>query len=244
VALTIVLYPEKLFSLRKWVNQNARLLIDKKIHLPETTYSNDFDHSTKNVRVVMVREGNEEVALKSLADSQIAIDAKFQPLPLGPESLIIDFYGSASPLVSNQASMIQKIKDIFQSVFPKLSGTDLSVSVERGTRYLVSIMAPANRLDEKVDFADRWLITKIAFVFSRNLASGSNYVDRLFVEIPDGFLPKWPPDAKYGPSVINYRQFHLSAEGDGVTQNFQILDDIQSQLKDAFVQKYDGTALE
>jgi hypothetical protein len=242
IVLFAIIVPGRLEDFRKWVTQHAELLITTNILSPEADGRSEVTIApqVENVREIGVIEGNEKKVLSLIRQSGIVIDAIFEPMPLGPDAELIDF--RRRPAIKNsdtQADVMDRIKRLVHDSFPAAKPGEYAVKVDRGTVYRLSIIGPANHFVPGREFADRWLITSVTLRFFKNQV-GDGFIDRLLMDIPDGFLPKWPADSAEPPQEPHYRQFHLSPDGTGPTENFSALTKLQDEITQAFIVKWKG----
>jgi len=246
IVLFVIIVPGRLQEFREWVTQHPELLINPAILAPKDDSRPEIRVAApvENVWDIGVVEGNEEKVLSLLRQSGIVIDAIFEPMPLGPDAEVIDF--RQRPALSDdgsQADVIDKIKRLVQATFPAARPDEYAVAVERGTVYKLSINGPAKHFVAGREFADRWLITSVTLHFYKNQVGG-RFIDRLIMEIPDGFLPKWPEGSAEPPPEAHYRQLHLSPEGAAPGENFSALWKLQEKITQAFIEKWKGELLE
>lgn len=196
--LYVILKPGKRDDFKRWISEHSDLLIDAEVRNPTAEDVRGLNSSTEIFFSIRVIDGSERKVVNLLKQSNLIVDASFDPMPLGPDALIIDFRKSVFSEHETQDKMVKRLNQLIRDSFPAASDKEYQVGVDRGTRFTVSLMGPAKHFAPASEFRDRWLIANVTFRFTKN-AVGSQFADRLFFEIPDAFLPKWPADAKEAP---------------------------------------------
>jgi hypothetical protein len=240
--ILIIFEPGKESDLQNWVKEHASLFDDPELSVP------DDMKEFKNVTSIESIEGYEIAALTEIRKLSYVIAATLDPIPYGPEGVMIDFPRGTIPAVENdQAGFKARLIALWKTAFPNARQSDFDLAQDKGTRFSANVFGPAQRFISGPEYKDRWLKTNVVFHFFKSPSDGTTNgttIDRLVLEIPDGFLPKWPPDATEPPTQDHYRQFHLNPEGASKTEDFSVLNNLQKKLSRAFVERWRGEVIE
>jgi hypothetical protein len=204
----------------------------------------DDPDAAKNLILLDPIEGFELTALSELAKLPFVIAATLDPVPYGPPGLLVNLPTRTLPGPGDDQSGFEaRLTELFKSTFPRAKSSDFNISLEKGLRYVANVFGPSDHFISGPDYRGTWLKADILFRFYRSPGE-THSIERLTLEIPDGFLPRWPADAKEPPAQDHYRQFHLSPDGKGKTEDLSALNSLQADLGRSFVRKWRGEIID
>jgi hypothetical protein len=236
--ILVLVTPSDGAMLDEWAKNRANLLRETKVE------RSDDPEAPKNLRLLAAIEGEEITALTELRKLPFVIAATMDPIPYGPPGLLVDLPKGTLPKPGDDRSSFEiRLGELFKSVFPRSKASDFKISSEKGLRYVAGIFGPTNHFVSSPEYKGTWLKTDLIFRFYRS-PTETDPIERLVLEIPDGFLPRWPADAAEAPLQDHYNQFHLSPDGKGKTADFSILNALQDDLGRAFESRWRGQIID
>jgi hypothetical protein len=237
--LVVLIVPGHESDLKDWATKHTDILRSSDADRPD-----EEPDAPKNVFILDSIEGQELTALKEIGKLPFVIAARMIPVPYGPPSLLIDFpIGTLPKAGDNPSAFADRLAQVLRSAFPRSLPSDYTLGPDKGLRYVAQIFGPANRFVPSPDYKGTWLKTELVLRFYRSPTEKAP-LERLLLDIPDGFLPRWPVDSKEPPPQDHYRQFHLSPDGKGKTEDLTILNELQANLSKAFASKWRGQIID
>ncbi|MEA2839482.1 MAG: hypothetical protein QOF41_812 [Methylobacteriaceae bacterium] len=236
--LEVVFEPGRLAWLKAWMK----------------THSEDFDpdfsvpdklDKFKNYRAVGVKPGTEIKAQASLREEPWIIEVSRRQIPLGPNDTLLDFAPNTIITDSATQSSIQKlITTQLPEIFPNISFQRDAVHASGpGFQYVLEMNAPVTHiLPGEAVYKDHWLKAKINLIVYAVVVGGKQF-DRVQIQAPDGYLPKWPDEQNVPPPASLTRGAHLDETSSNPLLNFRILQKVKGAIATSLQGKWQGTLL-
>jgi hypothetical protein len=212
--------------------------------LYDAVWDDGQDKEVDNLRIISVTVGQEVKQLRRLRKEPWVIEASLLDMPRGPGSEIVDFaLGSLIKDNSTQRTVLNVLRLALQKCFPKTNvDTDHFRANGSGFQYAWDISGSAvGILPSSLDLKNHWLKTSVHLtLYSTRIEQGAE-VDRLMIDVPDGYLLKWPDVSSNPPPDALIHEAHLDATGNSPLRSFEVLTRIQRAIATRFQQMWDGT---
>jgi hypothetical protein len=184
--------------------------------------------------------------VKELREKPWVIDTALINIPAGPDSAIVDFpIGSVVKADMSQVSLQNFLREALKKSFPNVNLDDDHFRAGgSGFQFVWDIAGPAiSILPSSPEFKGHWLRTSVRLVAYTTLIGQQEPVDRLMLDIPDGYLPKWPESKAEPPSEGLINEAHLDTNGTSIFRNFAILIRLQRAIASCFQRAWKGTVV-
>lgn len=188
-----------------------------------------WEEDKANLIFVSVPVGFEYDAIADISRQTLFLDAARVGIDAGPSDVTLEFpMGSLLTKSTTIESIRLKVAGIANELVKSENAIIGAITVGNGYTYTLNIESPVTPLGIK-GFEGWWLKFKLNLLFDREIEPDStSSVDRITIQIPDGYLAKWPEDRKVPPPMGHYD--HLDEEGDGRFKSFMLLQAVQEHV--------------
>ena len=211
-----------------------------KQHAYGAKLKNPHGEEKQNIYTLDVPYGAEDGVVEDLLRQPWTLDAARVAQESGPDAYFVRFAAaSVFKDIGDQQALREKLIAILKQQFALTGVNDQNVTVYgQGLSYKFALNAPVDRLGNH-QFAGYWLKTDVMLRFTRQVENG-RMLDELEVDIPDGYLARWPSSGEAPPDG---HFDHLSPDGETRYRNFTILEWLQSAISNNIGKQWHGEVI-
>lgn len=188
---------------------------------------NEDDHE-KNVVNISVPVGFEYEAIADLRKREAFLDVTRVARAAGPDDVTLEFpFRSVISTSTTINDVKAKVEKLTRALFSAKNAVISPIELGKGYSFSLLMQMPVASAGIS-GFEGWWVKFKLNLLFDRVLEPDGQPIDRITIQIPDGYLAKWSETQKSPPPMGHYD--HLLGEEESRFKNFSVLMSMQEKI--------------